>query len=325
MYNNLLSLSEPKGCYKVTPLRSIMSSLNAACWVCCKMICIKIALPCARVERSHRLCETTEHSFLLPLYALEARFHLSLHPFFCSLLKEYGIAPDQLSGFSWWIAMVYFLNCSQHGEVPLLAIFQHLYKLKGHNRKNLTREYFSILLKGFSPNGWRLGDNRNVAQSIGVLPKRSTWPHDAVDELGLILWGSREEPINFFYHFYKMSFHPFALTAEKEGNNEQLEQRSKKRADPIGSVAIVVEASNSPSSPVTSLSSIPLASLSIATDEDTSPSASHVSLFVPIVGERPVGSNGGYLCGVKIRAHRNTLTILMMWPLDGKLCQRLRG
>ncbi|KAK5811636.1 hypothetical protein PVK06_026988 [Gossypium arboreum] len=58
------------------------------------------------LERSHRLCGTSEDSFLLSIHALEAGFHLPLHHFFCSLLKDYKIALGQLSGFSWWITMM---------------------------------------------------------------------------------------------------------------------------------------------------------------------------------------------------------------------------
>ncbi|KAK5846120.1 hypothetical protein PVK06_002391 [Gossypium arboreum] len=57
-------------------------------------------------EGSHRLYETTRDSFLFSLYALEASFHLPLHLFFCSLLNDYNITPDQLLGFSWWLAMI---------------------------------------------------------------------------------------------------------------------------------------------------------------------------------------------------------------------------
>ncbi|KAK5811329.1 hypothetical protein PVK06_026658 [Gossypium arboreum] len=35
--------------------------------------------------------------FYLPLYALEAGFHLPLDAFMCELLNAYGVAPGQLS------------------------------------------------------------------------------------------------------------------------------------------------------------------------------------------------------------------------------------
>ncbi|KAH1047101.1 hypothetical protein J1N35_037885 [Gossypium stocksii] len=40
-----------------------------------------------------RWLSDTEEGFLLPLHLLEAGFHLSLHPFFCTVLREYEIAP----------------------------------------------------------------------------------------------------------------------------------------------------------------------------------------------------------------------------------------
>ncbi|KAK5785123.1 hypothetical protein PVK06_039673 [Gossypium arboreum] len=43
-------------------------------------------------EWSHRLCKITEDRFFLPIHVPEARFHLPLHYFFCSLLKDYNIA-----------------------------------------------------------------------------------------------------------------------------------------------------------------------------------------------------------------------------------------
>ncbi|PPD83852.1 hypothetical protein GOBAR_DD19198 [Gossypium barbadense] len=64
------------------------------------------------LSRSHRVCEATDDSFLLPLHDIEARFHLPLHLFFCNLFKDY--------------------RC-QRGEVPMLFVFQHLYQLKGTN------------------------------------------------------------------------------------------------------------------------------------------------------------------------------------------------
>lgn len=84
-------------------------------------------------EGPHRLYETTDDSFLLLMHVLEVGFHLSLHPFFYNVLNDYNIAPGQLSGFSWWLVMAYFLDCSQCGEVSMLVGFQHLYQLKCHD------------------------------------------------------------------------------------------------------------------------------------------------------------------------------------------------
>lgn len=64
--------------------------------------------PCIRVlhsRGSHRLSDTSDDGFLLTLYALEARFHLPLHPFFCNLLREYQIGlvnfVGSLGGTQW--------------------------------------------------------------------------------------------------------------------------------------------------------------------------------------------------------------------------------
>ncbi|KAK5845087.1 hypothetical protein PVK06_001240 [Gossypium arboreum] len=43
-------------------------------------------------ESSHKLSDTSDGSFLLPLHALEVGFHLPLNPFFCHLLDDYHIA-----------------------------------------------------------------------------------------------------------------------------------------------------------------------------------------------------------------------------------------
>lgn len=55
------------------------------------------------LEGSYGMSEVTKDSFLLPLHAFKAGFHLPLHHFFCNLLKDYKVAPCQLLGFSWWI------------------------------------------------------------------------------------------------------------------------------------------------------------------------------------------------------------------------------
>ncbi|KAH1096889.1 hypothetical protein J1N35_013810 [Gossypium stocksii] len=65
--------------------------------------------------------------FLVPLHVLEASFHRPFHQFFYHLLKEYEIAPRQLSGFSWWVTVTYFIDCCRQEEAPLISVFQHLY------------------------------------------------------------------------------------------------------------------------------------------------------------------------------------------------------
>ncbi|PPD94369.1 hypothetical protein GOBAR_DD08616 [Gossypium barbadense] len=120
-----------------------------------------------------------------------------------SLLDDYNIAPSKLSSFFWWLAMVYFLDCSQRSEVPMLAVFQHLYQLKGRDLENSSGFYFSphknvqtiirnhcsnlrltqgkYCSEGFSPNGWRPSNNQEVAQSNGALSEGVTWPYDSFD------------------------------------------------------------------------------------------------------------------------------------------------
>lgn len=84
------------------------------------------------VEGVKRLSDTDD-GFLLPLHALEASFHLPLHPFFYHLFEEYGIALGQLSGFSWWDAISYYIDCYHRYKEPLLFVFQNLYQLKAYN------------------------------------------------------------------------------------------------------------------------------------------------------------------------------------------------
>ncbi|KAH1083844.1 hypothetical protein J1N35_023605 [Gossypium stocksii] len=69
------------------------------------------------LEGSHRLNDTSDGKFLLPLHALEVGFHLSLYPFFCHLLKQYQI------GFSWWTIMTYFIDHCHRNKVPQLMVF----------------------------------------------------------------------------------------------------------------------------------------------------------------------------------------------------------
>ncbi|KAH1097555.1 hypothetical protein J1N35_014476 [Gossypium stocksii] len=67
--------------------------------------------------------------FILPLYLLEASFYLPLHPFFYVVLNDYGIAPGQLTGLSWWTLVAYFINCSKRYEPPFIGVFQYIYQL----------------------------------------------------------------------------------------------------------------------------------------------------------------------------------------------------
>lgn len=78
------------------------------------------------VEGVKKLSET-EKGFLLPLHLLEAGFHLSLHLFFCTVLQEYRIALGQLTNFSFFISIVYFIDYCLRNEPLLLFIFQSIY------------------------------------------------------------------------------------------------------------------------------------------------------------------------------------------------------
>ncbi|PPD74077.1 hypothetical protein GOBAR_DD28994 [Gossypium barbadense] len=119
--------------------------------------------------------------------------------------------------------MAYFFDCRQRGEIPMLVVFQHLYQLKGRGLEDSMGFYYfshckkvqTIILNHCSnlhlKSRKRLGDNQEVAQSIGVLPDRATWPHDSFDQLGQILLGRMAEPFNLFYHFYQMKLRLFSL------------------------------------------------------------------------------------------------------------------
>ncbi|KAH1072331.1 hypothetical protein J1N35_024659 [Gossypium stocksii] len=57
----------------------------------------------------------------------------------------------------------------------------------------------------------RAGDNREITCSIGGPLVKDTWPHNFVDQLGMILTGRLKETANFFYHYFVIAPHPFAL------------------------------------------------------------------------------------------------------------------
>ncbi|KAH1130229.1 hypothetical protein J1N35_001607 [Gossypium stocksii] len=93
-------------------------------------------------RREHSLSNTSNGGFLLLLHALEVGSHLPLHPFFCSLLHEYGIALGQLCGFSWWIVVSYFIDCLCQNKASELPDFQSLYMLKAQNRRHWPGFYY---------------------------------------------------------------------------------------------------------------------------------------------------------------------------------------
>lgn len=70
---------------------------------------------------------------------------------------------------------------------------------------------FKFCLEDLSPNGWRTGDNKVIARSNCGLPAGATWPHGSYDQLGQILLRCKEETASFFYYYWGMKLHPFAL------------------------------------------------------------------------------------------------------------------
>lgn len=88
------------------------------------------------IKCERRLSDSEEGFFFLflPLHLLEAGFHLPIHLFFCRVFCENRIAQRQLAGFSWWMLIVYFIDCCIWGEPPLLCVFQNIYQLKVSNR-----------------------------------------------------------------------------------------------------------------------------------------------------------------------------------------------
>lgn len=75
------------------------------------------------LEGPHRLSDTSDKSFLLPFHVLEAGFYLPLNRLFYHLLQDHRIVLGQLSGFSWWLVVAYFINCYQCNKVPLFVVF----------------------------------------------------------------------------------------------------------------------------------------------------------------------------------------------------------
>lgn len=84
---------------------------------------------------------------------------------------------------------------------------------------------FRYCLEDFSPNRWRWGDSRKVAEVVGARPERQTCPHGAKDNLGLILIGYKDEPRNFFYSLCEMRLSHWILTVssyEESGAHNNL-------------------------------------------------------------------------------------------------------
>ncbi|KAH1098189.1 hypothetical protein J1N35_015110 [Gossypium stocksii] len=110
--------------------------------------------------------------------------------------------------------MVYFLDCCQCNEVPVLVVFQYLHQLKGCYLKNSSGLYYS-------------SHKKKVAQSVGALSEGATWPHDSFDQLGQILLGYMSKPFNLFYHFcqmklYLLAFAGFVQSGIDQGSKDTL-------------------------------------------------------------------------------------------------------
>ncbi|KAH1122192.1 hypothetical protein J1N35_005352 [Gossypium stocksii] len=137
-------------------------------------------------------CSLWEHASKTPIEAKVGLYTINL-------LHEYGIAPRKLYGFSWWIALSYFINYHHQNEVSKLIIFQSLYLLKrtigtGCGKTQLkrlltrssliiedlfnVRNVFLYCLEGCSPNGYRSSDSRKVTKALGVVVESWSWPHE---------------------------------------------------------------------------------------------------------------------------------------------------
>ena len=64
------------------------------------------------------------------LHIFKAGFHLPLGRFFCGVMEEYGLSPNQLKPNSWAILVTYFLVCREKGWRPAIGVVKELYVLK---------------------------------------------------------------------------------------------------------------------------------------------------------------------------------------------------
>ncbi|KAH1073157.1 hypothetical protein J1N35_025485, partial [Gossypium stocksii] len=82
---------------------------------------------------------------------MTACFHLPLHPFSPVVLKDYTIAPGQLTSISWWTLVAYFIGCSNRYESPFIDVFQHIYQLKVITQGALNRMVHFGTIMGHEP------------------------------------------------------------------------------------------------------------------------------------------------------------------------------
>ncbi|KAH1032610.1 hypothetical protein J1N35_044784 [Gossypium stocksii] len=83
-----------------------------------------------------------------------------------------------------------------------------LHRLSETNGNNFLLPLHAIK-ENFSPNEWKVGDNNEVVNAIGVQSKIFTWPYGAKDDLRLMLLGYKEEPRNYFNSYCKLRLHPW--------------------------------------------------------------------------------------------------------------------
>ncbi|KAK5794859.1 hypothetical protein PVK06_036109 [Gossypium arboreum] len=78
---------------------------------------------------------------------------------------------------------------------------------KGHildlEEVSTVRIVFQHYFLNLSLNGWRPIDDKNGVNTVTVLLAQFVWPHRAIDDLGFILLGKKDEPKNYFYSFSK--------------------------------------------------------------------------------------------------------------------------
>ncbi|KAK5845029.1 hypothetical protein PVK06_001181 [Gossypium arboreum] len=188
------------------------------------------------------------------------------------------------------------------------------------------RNFFLYFLEGRSPNGYRQGDNREIAEALGAVSEGRSWLHVLYgdnDHLGQILTGLREELINFYYTYCRINTHSWkikevnktmeatevmdlrvALMAQRkrprigtsvvnlEISNEEdtdsgrLELCCKKRVDHVGTFVIMITTSLSANLQTAACES------SLVPTHSNSPPPSIPPFPMPPPRELPIGKSG---------------------------------
>lgn len=76
----------------------------------------------------------------------------------------------------------------------------------------IVRNVFLLFLEGYSPNGGKWGDSREVAEVLGAVCKGRPWPHVIYGEdhhLGRFITRFKEEPRNFYYSYCRIKLRPW--------------------------------------------------------------------------------------------------------------------